>query len=95
MREINGNTRLIDMTLAELFQVLDERDAERKKMAQQREKLPALVYGLDGIMQVYNCSKSTAARILKSGRIDAAVSRVSSRKFAINVDKALSLCPNH
>lgn len=83
------------MTLAELFQVLDERDAEQRKMAQQRAGLPAMVYGLDGIMQLYRCSKSTAARILRSGRIDAAVTRVSARKFAINVDKALSLCPSN
>lgn len=90
--QINGNTRLIDMTLEELFQAIDERIAEREKSA--KKAMPEVVYGLTGIMQVYQCSKSTAARILRSGRIDAAVSRVSARKLVINVAKALSLCPN-
>lgn len=91
--QINGDTRLIDITLGQLFQLLDERAAEREKTAKKRNELPSLVYGLDGIQQIYGCSKSTAVRILKSGRIDSAVARVSPRKFAINVEKALSLCP--
>lgn len=90
--QINGNTRLIDMTLEELFQAIDERNAEREKNT--KKAMPEVVYGLTGIMQVYQCSKSTAARILRSGRIDAAVSRVSARKIVINVATALSLCPN-
>lgn len=36
--QINGNTRLIDMTLEELFQAIDERNAEREK---KREKSDA------------------------------------------------------
>lgn len=93
--KIEGSTRLIDLTLAELFAVLDERDAEREKTAKNRQSLPSVVYGLDGLREIYHCSKSTAARILRSGKINAAVSRISARKFAINVDKALSLCPSN
>lgn len=92
--KIEGSTRLIDMTLAELFAVLDERDAERERTTQNRQSLPSVVYGLDGLREIYHCSKSTAARILQSGKINSAVTRVSARKLVINVDKALSLCPN-
>jgi hypothetical protein len=34
--QINGNTRLIDMTLEELLQAVDERIAEREKSRKKR-----------------------------------------------------------
>ncbi len=92
--EINGSTRLIDMTLEDLLMMLDRRDREREKEASARQGLPSVVYGIAGLCDVYKCSRATAAKILRSGRIDAAVQRVSERKLIINVDKALTLCPN-
>lgn len=93
MRAMDGDIRLVDLTLGELFALLDERDAERENRAKQRDGLPTVVYGLAGVQQVYRCSKATAAKILSSGRIDAAVTRVTPRKIIVNVDKALALCP--
>lgn len=87
------NRRIVDMTLAELFAALDERD-EQRRQKQQADALPAVVYGIAGVRQIFRCSKSTACRIMRSGRIEGAVSRVSDRKFIINVAKALELCPN-
>lgn len=85
--------RIIDMTLAELFAALDERDQQRRERERANGDLPSMVYGLDGLQKIYRCSKSTASRILRSGKIDNAVTRISARKFAINVDKALNAVP--
>ena len=92
---MSEDKRLIDMTLGELLAILDERD---RRAAEQRGAiagLPSLVYGLDGICELYHCTKQTASRIKRSGRLDAAISQVSKKKFAINVSKALSLLPNN
>ena len=89
---MNTEKRLIDMTLSELLAILDERDNRRKE--RDASGLPTLVYGLKGICEIYHCSPNTAARILRSGRIDAAVTRASARKLIVNVDKALALLPN-
>lgn len=87
---MNPSTRIIDLTVEQLLALLDERDANKAEA----QRLPTVVYGLEGIMEIYRCSKSTAGRVLRSGRIDEAVTRISARKFAVNVAKALTLCPN-
>jgi hypothetical protein len=56
----------------------------------QREQLPKLVYGIEGIAQLYHCSKATAQRIKNSGKIAAAITQ-HDRTIVVNVDKALSL----
>ena len=46
------------------------------------------VYGLKGIQQLFNCSKSTAYNIKRSGRIDEAISQIGN---TIIVDAELAL----
>ena len=58
------------------------------KEEQKKEKL--LVYGLDGIAEIFNCSRTTAQRIKNSGVLDKAITQVG-RKITINVDKALEI----
>lgn len=89
---MNAQTRLIDMTLGDLLDVLAEREARLKAdiAENSREKLPQFVYGIEGIAQIYNCSKSTAQRIKNSGKIAEAIKQYN-RTIIINVDKALSL----
>jgi len=89
---MNAETRLIDMTLGELLDVLAEREAKLKAdiAERSRENLPKFVYGIAGIAQIFNCSKSTAQRIKNSGKIAAAVSQYE-RTIIIDVDKAMSL----
>lgn len=86
------STRLVDMTLGDLMALLDERDRRRAAKAA-AETLPQLVYGLDGIRTLYHCSKPTALRIKRSGRLDGAITEISERKFAVDVRKALELMP--
>lgn len=48
------------------------------------------VYGIDGIARLFGCSKQTANRIKKSGKIDAAITQIG-RKIIVDADKALEL----
>lgn len=48
------------------------------------------VYGIAGICEIFSCSKPTAIRIKKSGRIDKAITQVG-RKIVIDTDLALQL----
>ncbi|MBQ7280590.1 MAG: DUF3853 family protein [Bacteroidales bacterium] len=88
------STRIIDITLADLQsvvrsavqQVLAERDAAEVT----RADLPRYLYGIPGVMQLFNCSRSTANRIIKSGIIDAAISQVGAKRV-IDTDKALKI----
>lgn len=48
------------------------------------------VYGIAGLCEIFGCSKPTAIRIKKSGRIDKAITQVG-RKIVIDVELALQL----
>ncbi len=48
------------------------------------------VYGIAGICEIFGCSKPTAIRIKKSGRIDKAITQVG-RKIVIDAELALQL----
>lgn len=47
-------------------------------------------YGLKGIQTIFNCSKSTASSIKRSGRIDEAISQIGNT-IVVDVEKALEL----
>jgi hypothetical protein len=48
------------------------------------------VYGLDGIAQLFGCSKTMASRIKSSGKIDKATYQYGN-KIIVDADKALEL----
>lgn len=48
------------------------------------------VYGYKGIADLFGCSIPTAARIKKSGKIDAAITQIG-RKIIVDAEKALEL----
>jgi len=49
-----------------------------------------LVYGINGIAKLFNCSKPTASKIKKSGKIDQAISQCG-RVIVCRADLALEL----
>lgn len=49
------------------------------------------VYGIDGIAEIFGCSRPTASRIKKSGRINATIRQIG-RKIVVDVELALSPC---
>lgn len=65
------------------------------EMENGREEEPKkrFVFGLDGICDLFGCSKSTAERIKKSGIIDAAITQVK-RKIVVDAELALQLFGN-
>ena len=65
-------------------------DAESGKEEEPRKRF---VYGLDGICELFGCSKSTAERIKQSGVINAAISQVN-RKIVVDAELALQLFGN-
>ena len=60
----------------------------------EEEPKKRFVFGLDGICDLFGCSKSTAERIKKSGIIDAAISQVK-RKIVVDAELALQLFSNN
>jgi hypothetical protein len=66
-------------------------DTEKGKEEEPRKRF---VFGLDGICDLFGCSKSTAERIKQSGIIDAAISQVK-RKIVVDADLALQLFSNN
>lgn len=87
---------LFQLTAGEFLNLLrqgitagDGKDAKAKEEATQRR----FVYGIAGIAQLFNCSKTTANRIKASGKIDKAISQCG-RMITVDADLALSLINN-
>lgn len=80
---MDANTRIIDMTLGDLFAAIDEHMAQQAKPVRN-------VYGIAGIASLFGCSNATAQRIKSSGRIDGAIVQ-TGRKIVVNADRAIEL----
>lgn len=91
MKKNNANTRIIDLTLGELLDAVEERVKETLAgKTQPDEKKKRYVYGLKGLAQLFGCSKTTASRIKTSGKIDKAIRQVGAL-LIIDADLALDL----
>ena len=65
---------------------------ELAKMQQPSNEQPASprqLRGISGIMEIFHCSRSKAAKIKDSGIIDEAITYISGRLFLVNEQKAL------
>lgn len=89
---ITSDTRIIDLTVGQLMQLLDKKQATAE-IKEEPEKAKRLVYGIAGIAQLFNCSMTTANRIKASGRIDDAITQ-HGRIIVVDADKALVLFNN-
>ena len=89
---ITSDTRIIDLTVGQLMQLLDKKQAPAE-IKEEPEKAKRLVYGISGIAQLFNCSMTTANRIKASGRIDDAITQ-HGRIIVVDADKALLLFNN-
>ena len=78
MIRIDPNTRIIDLTVGELMELIEA--AQTEKTTPQAPTAPEkrFVYGIAGIAQVFNCSMTTANRIKASGRIDRAIITINN-----------------
>ncbi|MDR2084372.1 MAG: DUF3853 family protein [Bacteroidales bacterium] len=91
---ITNDTRIIDLTVGELMQLLgkDYTPVTERNFVPTPEK--RYVYGIKGIADLFDCSKTTANRIKKSKVIDEAIHQ-SGRKIVVNADLALELMRKH
>lgn len=86
--EINSNTRIIDLTVGELMDIMK---SQQQVVAENNvPKKKCLVYGIAGIAQLFNCSMTTANRIKASGKINQAISQCG-RMITVDADLALEL----
>lgn len=86
---MDANKRVIDLTLGELMDAIDELITVAKKPEEPKGG-KRFVYGLKGLANLLGCSKTTASRLKSSGRIDAAVTQVGAL-LIIDADLALRL----
>lgn len=77
--EVNNETRIIDLTVGQLFGLLDAKVKEMAQAAQppapteaEQNKEP-FVYGIAGIASLFGCSKRTAQRIKDGGEFSEAI----------------------
>ena len=80
---MNDKTHISDLTIAEFQELI------RTTVADTFSLQPHYVYGIEGIMDLFHCSRSTAGRI-KKGTIKKAV-RQEGRTIATNATLALQL----
>lgn len=79
MKKNDRNTRVIDLTLGELLDAVEDRVRAvlaNKPSGQDKER--RYVYGLKGLAKLFGCSKTTASRIKTSGKIDKAITQIGS-----------------
>ena len=79
---------LFSLTVAEFLEI--QKKAEQPVIVDFTEKPNKHVYGLAGIMQLFNCSRKTANRIKQSGKIDKAIQQCG-RKIIVDAELALEL----
>ncbi len=90
--KINSNTRIIDLTLGELLEAVENRvkDVIAGKPDKEATAEKHYVYGLKGLARLLGCSKTTASRIKTSGKIDKAITQIGAL-LIIDADLALKL----
>ena len=76
---------LLTLTRQGKRETADNETEEKVKVSGKR-----YVYGISGIAHLFGCSKPTANRIKKSGKIDRAITQIG-RKIIVDADLALDL----
>ena len=85
---IDPNTRIIDLTVADLMEIIGKEATVANDSTTPVDR--RLVYGIAGIAQIFNCSMTTANRIKQSGKINRAITQYG-RKIVVDADLALEL----
>lgn len=84
------DTRIIDLTVAQLAEVIDKAVEESLRRRQPENNQPRFVYGIKGIATIFNVSERQARYIKASGKISKAI-RQQGRTIVTDVDHALQL----
>lgn len=84
------DTRIIDLTVAQLAEVIDRAVEESLRRRQPQETRPRLVYGIKGIAEIFGVSERQARYIKSSGVISKAI-RQQGRTIVTDAGLALEL----
>lgn len=87
-REINGSTPIAMLTVDQLKEVLNL--PAPSVITEGKEEGRKFVYGITGIARLFGCSKTTANRIKKSGKLAPAIKQIG-RKIIVDAELALQL----
>ncbi len=90
MSKYDLNTRIIDLTLGEVLDAVEERVRQVQFTSQQPAEEKRFVYGLKGLAKLLGCSKTTAARLKATGDYDEAITQIGAL-LLIDADKVLEL----
>lgn len=92
---ITQDTRLIDLTVAQLAEIIDRAVEESLARRQsQSDNTPRYVYGIKGIASIFGVSERQARYIKSSGAISKAI-RQQGRTIITDVHLALQLFGRH
>lgn len=87
----NQDTRIIDLTVAELAEVIERAVEESlRRRNPQKDTQPRLVYGIKGIAEIFGVSERQARYIKSSGVISKAI-RQQGRTIVTDAGLALQL----
>lgn len=91
MSNYDLNSRVIDLTLGELLDAVEEKlRAILPGSLQKQPQDKNFVYGLKGLAKLLGCSKTTAARVKASGKYDAAITQIGAL-LIIDADEVLRI----
>lgn len=86
----HSDTRLIDLTVAQLVDIIDKAVEESLSRRQDTTPQPRYVYGIKGIAQIFGVSDRQARYIKSSGVISKAIKQ-QGRTIVTDADLALQL----
>jgi response regulator RpfG family c-di-GMP phosphodiesterase len=84
------DTRIIDLTVAQLAEVIDRAVEESLARRQTQDSMPRFVYGIKGIAQILGVSERQARYIKSTGLLRKAIKQ-QGRTIITDVNMALQL----
>ena len=81
--------RMIAEEMLEIQRLNVEPPAEETPQEVELPEGKRILRGISGIMEIFKCSRSQAARIKDSGIIDSAITKISAKIFLVNEERAL------
>lgn len=90
MSNYDTNQRVIDLTLGELLDAIEDRVKKILPNMEQQPQQGNYVYGLKGLAKLLGCSKTTAARLKATGKYDEAITQIGAL-LIIDADAVLRI----
>ncbi len=87
---VTNDTPIAMLTVGQLKEFLETHEGQPQLQPAPIAPTKQYVYGQKGVAELFGCSVPTASRILASGKIADAVSKIG-RTIVVDADKALEL----